>query len=192
MLGSSLQDACDPRRDQGAPRALHAQEEQRQHASLPPWPLLAACGSAGLPAALLGCFAAEGDNAGERGASLRQPTLASSGHALWLHPCEPILQHLVPSSLVLYTAHAMGTGLCSAGEGLALAGAALRLLAALPGHGGPGGSAAAQLTGASEGAGPGAAAQGGLLQGVWQPGAALRRPGSWAGLYGRPYPVEIF
>eukprot|EP00955_Chlamydomonas_euryale_P029563 311633-Chlamydomonas_euryale.AAC.5 len=37
-------------------------EERAAHGALPPWPLLAAAARRGCPAALLGCFAAEGDN----------------------------------------------------------------------------------------------------------------------------------
>lgn len=40
-------------------------EERAAHGLLPPWPLLAACGAAGLPCVALGCWAAEGDNAAE-------------------------------------------------------------------------------------------------------------------------------
>lgn len=39
--------------------------ELQLHSSLPPWPLLRQCEAAGLPYVLLGCFSAEGDNAGE-------------------------------------------------------------------------------------------------------------------------------
>ncbi|KXZ42832.1 hypothetical protein GPECTOR_115g326 [Gonium pectorale] len=94
------------------------QEERSLHSSLPPWPLLAAAEGARLPAALLGCFAAEGDNAA---------------------------------------------------EGMGLAAHAMAALAAL-------------RRGVAAGV---AAAEGGR-------GPALRAPASWAGLYGRSYPMEIF
>ncbi|GLI70480.1 hypothetical protein VaNZ11_015390 [Volvox africanus] len=40
-------------------------EELELHHSLPPWPLVQQCEARGLPYVLLGCFSAEGDNAGE-------------------------------------------------------------------------------------------------------------------------------
>ncbi|KAG2423936.1 hypothetical protein HXX76_014877 [Chlamydomonas incerta] len=109
-------------------------EELQLHHSLPPWPLVSEATRQGLPYAVLGCFAAEGDNAG---------------------------------------------------EGLALAGHAVRLLAA--------------LTGAGAGAGAGAGVEGkgqptgaARLQAVAREGGGLRTPRSWVGLYGRNFPQDIF
>ncbi|PNH04000.1 Proteasome assembly chaperone 2 [Tetrabaena socialis] len=90
-------------------------EELELHHSLPPWPLVKESSAQGLPCVVLGCFAAEGDNAA---------------------------------------------------EGLQLSAHALELLRAM---GGEAGSAALQAR-----------------------GLALRTPRSWAGLYGRSYPAEIF
>ncbi|KAG2434423.1 hypothetical protein HYH02_012253 [Chlamydomonas schloesseri] len=101
-------------------------EELQLHHSLPPWPLLSEADRQGLPYALLGCFAAEGDNAG---------------------------------------------------EGVALAAHAVRLLEALAGGG-------------SEGKGEGDA--GARLHAAAREAGALRTPRSWVGLYGRSFPQEIF
>ena len=40
----------------------YLKDEREAHPLLPPWPLLDAAAAAGLPHALLGCFACEGDN----------------------------------------------------------------------------------------------------------------------------------
>ncbi|GLC38703.1 hypothetical protein PLESTB_000592500 [Pleodorina starrii] len=110
------------------------EEELALHHSLPPWPLVSECGKRNLPHVLMGCFSAEGDNAG---------------------------------------------------EGLRLAAAAMQLLATMRPGPGAGAGAGAAMAGAKgeavlEMAGVGAAA------------LALRAPPSWAGLYGRAFPAEIF
>ncbi|KAG2482237.1 hypothetical protein HYH03_018820 [Edaphochlamys debaryana] len=69
------------------------------------------------------------------------------------------------------------------GEGLGLAGHALRLLGAMRGQGKQGEGAKEEVKGAEEG---------GVLGPAGAQGLALRTPGSWVGLYGRSYPMEIF
>ncbi|EFJ50012.1 hypothetical protein VOLCADRAFT_120700 [Volvox carteri f. nagariensis] len=101
------------------------EEELQLHHSLPPWPLVRQCEDQGLPYVLLGCFSAEGDNAG---------------------------------------------------EGMSLAAAALRVLAAL------------RVPAATETA----VATTGPEELIEDDAVPLRAPSSWVGLYGRPFPVEIF
>ncbi|GIL74268.1 hypothetical protein Vretimale_2018 [Volvox reticuliferus] len=103
-------------------------EELQLHHSLPPWPLVQQCEARGLSYVLLGCFSAEGDNAG---------------------------------------------------EGMRLAAAALQVLAAIRA---PAATAAAEALGA----------EGGLLGLAANVALPLRAPPSWAGLYGRSFPLEIF